>query len=32
MVDSWIAARPQDFASGFVECFRSVRGQLADLR
>jgi 16S rRNA (adenine1518-N6/adenine1519-N6)-dimethyltransferase len=31
MVDSWIAARPQDFASGFVECFRSVRGQLADL-
>jgi 16S rRNA (adenine1518-N6/adenine1519-N6)-dimethyltransferase len=30
MVDDWIVARPQDFASGFVECYRSVRGPLTD--
>ena len=31
MVDGWIAARPQDFASGFVECYRTVRDPLGDL-
>jgi 16S rRNA (adenine1518-N6/adenine1519-N6)-dimethyltransferase len=31
MVDRWIATRPQDFALGFVECYRSVRESLADL-
>jgi 16S rRNA (adenine1518-N6/adenine1519-N6)-dimethyltransferase len=31
MVDGWIAARLQDFAPGFVECYQSVRGQLAGL-
>jgi 16S rRNA (adenine1518-N6/adenine1519-N6)-dimethyltransferase len=30
MVDGWIAKRPQDFAAGFVECYRSVRQPLAD--
>jgi 16S rRNA (adenine1518-N6/adenine1519-N6)-dimethyltransferase len=25
MIDTWIARRPGDFASGFVECYRSVR-------
>lgn len=29
-IDRWIATRPQDFASGFVECYRTVRGPLAD--
>ena len=28
MIDRWIATRPQDFAPGFVECYRTVRGQL----
>jgi 16S rRNA (adenine1518-N6/adenine1519-N6)-dimethyltransferase len=31
MIDVWIARRPEDFASGFVECYRSVRGSLASL-
>jgi 16S rRNA (adenine1518-N6/adenine1519-N6)-dimethyltransferase len=31
MVDAWIAARPQDFAPGFVECYRSVREAFADI-
>jgi 16S rRNA (adenine1518-N6/adenine1519-N6)-dimethyltransferase len=31
MVDGWIAGRPQDFASGFVECYRKVRDSLGDL-
>jgi 16S rRNA (adenine1518-N6/adenine1519-N6)-dimethyltransferase len=30
MVDGWIATRPQDFAPGFVECYRTVRESLAD--
>jgi 16S rRNA (adenine1518-N6/adenine1519-N6)-dimethyltransferase len=30
MVDSWIATRPQDFAAGFVECYRSARKSLVD--
>jgi 16S rRNA (adenine1518-N6/adenine1519-N6)-dimethyltransferase len=29
MVDHWIATRPDDFAPGFVECYRSVRAQLS---
>ena len=31
MIDVWIGRRPEDFASGFVECYRSVRGSLAAL-
>jgi len=31
MIDAWIRQRPEDFASGFVECYRSVRGSLAAL-
>jgi 16S rRNA (adenine1518-N6/adenine1519-N6)-dimethyltransferase len=31
VIDGWIAARPQDFASGFVECYRKVRDPLGDL-
>ncbi|MBV9643812.1 MAG: ribosomal RNA small subunit methyltransferase A [Verrucomicrobia bacterium] len=31
MVNGWIAARPQDFASGFVQCYRNVRDALGDL-
>ena len=31
MVDHWIAARPQDFASGFMECYRLVRRRLEEL-
>ena len=31
MVDHWIVARPQDFAPGFVECYRCVRGSLDEL-
>jgi 16S rRNA (adenine1518-N6/adenine1519-N6)-dimethyltransferase len=28
MVDNWIAARPEDFASGFVECYHLIRHRL----
>jgi len=31
LVDQWVAARPVDFASGFVECFRTVRPTLAKM-
>jgi 16S rRNA (adenine1518-N6/adenine1519-N6)-dimethyltransferase len=31
MVEAWIAARPQDFAPAFVECYRSVREAFADI-
>jgi 16S rRNA (adenine1518-N6/adenine1519-N6)-dimethyltransferase len=31
MVDHWVKERPQDFASGFRECYRFVRDALADL-
>jgi 16S rRNA (adenine1518-N6/adenine1519-N6)-dimethyltransferase len=31
LVDEWVAARPVDFASGFVECFRSVKPALAKM-
>lgn len=30
MIDAWIERRPEDFASGFVECYRTVRRALAD--
>lgn len=26
-IDAWIAARPEDFASGFLECWRVARGR-----
>ena len=29
LVDEWVQRRPQDFASGFLECYREVRGTLA---
>lgn len=29
MIDVWIRQRPEDFASGFVECYRYVRESLA---
>jgi 16S rRNA (adenine1518-N6/adenine1519-N6)-dimethyltransferase len=32
MIDLWIDRRPEDFASGFVECYRSVRGLLAGVK
>jgi 16S rRNA (adenine1518-N6/adenine1519-N6)-dimethyltransferase len=32
MVDSWISARPQDFAPGFIECYRTVRRELEEIR
>jgi 16S rRNA (adenine1518-N6/adenine1519-N6)-dimethyltransferase len=28
MIDAWIAARPDDFASGFVECYRTIRSEI----
>jgi 16S rRNA (adenine1518-N6/adenine1519-N6)-dimethyltransferase len=28
MIDRWIESRPQDFADGFIECYRKVRAQL----
>ena len=31
MIDLWIGRRLEDFAPGFVECYRSVRGVLAGL-
>lgn len=31
LVDEWLAARPVDFASGFVECYLSVRPALAKM-
>jgi 16S rRNA (adenine1518-N6/adenine1519-N6)-dimethyltransferase len=30
MVDSWISMRPQDFAPGFIECYRAVRRELVE--
>ena len=29
VIDEWIRQRPEDFASGFLECYREVRGGLA---
>ncbi len=29
LVDEWVQRRPEDFASGFLECYREVRGGLA---
>jgi 16S rRNA (adenine1518-N6/adenine1519-N6)-dimethyltransferase len=31
MIDAWVATRPDDFASGFIECYRTVRGPLGHL-
>jgi 16S rRNA (adenine1518-N6/adenine1519-N6)-dimethyltransferase len=31
MVDAWIATRPQDFASGFVEVYSMVRPELREM-
>jgi len=31
MIDAWIATRPHDFAPGFIECYRTVRGPLGEL-
>ena len=31
MVDDWIAKRPEDFASGFVECYETVREALGEI-
>ena len=28
MVDEWVQTRPEDFASGFLECYHAVRGRL----
>ncbi|MFZ0503964.1 MAG: 16S rRNA (adenine(1518)-N(6)/adenine(1519)-N(6))-dimethyltransferase RsmA [Chthoniobacterales bacterium] len=30
MVDEWIQMRPEDFASGFLECYREVRGRVRE--
>jgi 16S rRNA (adenine1518-N6/adenine1519-N6)-dimethyltransferase len=30
MVDQWIQMRPEDFASGFLECYREVRAKLGE--
>jgi 16S rRNA (adenine1518-N6/adenine1519-N6)-dimethyltransferase len=27
IVDSWVAARPEDFAPGFIECWKAYRGK-----
>jgi 16S rRNA (adenine1518-N6/adenine1519-N6)-dimethyltransferase len=28
VIDEWVGERPEDFASGFLECYREVRGRL----
>jgi 16S rRNA (adenine1518-N6/adenine1519-N6)-dimethyltransferase len=28
MIDAWIATRPDDFASGFIECYRTIRSEI----
>jgi 16S rRNA (adenine1518-N6/adenine1519-N6)-dimethyltransferase len=30
LVDDWVRRRPEDFASGFLECYREVRGSLSE--
>jgi 16S rRNA (adenine1518-N6/adenine1519-N6)-dimethyltransferase len=32
IVDEWIQKRPEDFASGFLECYREVRARLGSER
>lgn len=32
VIDEWIRQRPEDFASGFLECYREVRGGLGQAR
>jgi len=29
LIDEWVAARPQDFASGFLECWQTFRTEVA---
>jgi 16S rRNA (adenine1518-N6/adenine1519-N6)-dimethyltransferase len=31
IVDEWIKGRPEDFASGFLECYREVRPRLGEV-
>jgi 16S rRNA (adenine1518-N6/adenine1519-N6)-dimethyltransferase len=31
MIDAWIATRPDDFAPGFIECYRTIRDPLGQL-
>jgi 16S rRNA (adenine1518-N6/adenine1519-N6)-dimethyltransferase len=31
MIDTWIATRPDDFAPGFVECYRTIREAICKL-
>jgi 16S rRNA (adenine1518-N6/adenine1519-N6)-dimethyltransferase len=32
IVDQWIESRPDDFASGFLECYREVRARIGAVR
>jgi 16S rRNA (adenine1518-N6/adenine1519-N6)-dimethyltransferase len=32
IVDDWIQQRPEDFASGFLECYRVVRARLGEVK
>jgi 16S rRNA (adenine1518-N6/adenine1519-N6)-dimethyltransferase len=31
MIDAWIATRPDDFAPGFIECYRTIREAIGEL-
>ena len=30
LIDQWVQRRPEDFASGFLECYHEVRGRLSE--
>ena len=32
MVDEWVQMRPEDFAPGFLECYREVRGRVGEVK
>jgi 16S rRNA (adenine1518-N6/adenine1519-N6)-dimethyltransferase len=32
IVDEWVECRPEDFASGFLECYREVRPNLGEVK
>jgi 16S rRNA (adenine1518-N6/adenine1519-N6)-dimethyltransferase len=32
IVDEWVESRPEDFASGFLECYREVRVRLGEVQ
>jgi 16S rRNA (adenine1518-N6/adenine1519-N6)-dimethyltransferase len=32
IVDEWVESRPEDFASGFLECYREVRARLGEVK